>query len=383
MDSVDAVCMKTQKVFFVANAFLPNERAHGVQIMHMCQGFSENEKKTVLLVPKKPGVVPEDIKIFYGFGASTFTIVQLPILNLPRVFGKCVFLMRWVSFTVSAWWYLFRHAEQRDIVYVRGEMVLPLALMAQRFRLCFETHIKPGNMRLYLTAMKRCHALITVTHLYADELVEAYGVSREKIIVEPDAVALDKFVPIDRVAARQTLGLPLDKTLIVYTGSDRPWKGLSVFKEAALHLPDTFRAVFVGAIDMVYQDDSRFIYAGFQKHETMRLWMSAADYLLVTGSHTAPESQRYTSPLKLFEYMAAQRPIIASDIPSFREVLHEDMAIFVSASDARAVASRITEIVPADAMRCAERAFLHVQQYTWKLRVKRILAHSESVPLTV
>lgn len=367
---------KDHQIFFVVNTPLPNEQAHGIQIMQMCDAFAGTGRSVTLLIPDDGIHTALDVRTFYKI-PDTFVIEQVAILRLPFwKGGRLSFMLRWLSFSLTVLRYVQKKCVSGDILYVRGEMVLPLALLAPRcLRLCFETHIRPRRMGLYLKAMQRCELIVTVTKAWASELVSDFGLAEGKILVEPDAVDRAKFNPPCGMAeARRLLGLPQDKTIITYTGSDRVWKGLEVFKDAVAKLDSHYLAVFVGAIEKKYKGDSRFLYAGFQKHETIPLWLTAADFLVLTGSGSAPESERYTSPLKLFEYMAMQRPIIASDVPSFREILDDETAIFIPTEGADEIASCIKRINASAAQPRAQKAFALVVNYSWELRARRIVA---------
>jgi glycosyltransferase involved in cell wall biosynthesis len=109
--------------------------------------------------------------------------------------------------------------------------------------------------------------------------------------------------------------------------------------------------------------------------------LSQADVLALPNPASAI-STRFTSPLKLFEYMAAGRPIVASDLPAIREVLeHEVNALLVTPGDAAAMARAIERLLadPALASRLAHAALERVPEYSWDRRAERLDALFDEV----
>jgi len=124
-------------------------------------------------------------------------------------------------------------------------------------------------------------------------------------------------------------------------------------------------------------DETRFLAAGQVPPDRVPLYLSAFDVCALPHPWTEHFAY-YTSPIKLFEYMASGRAIVASDLPGFAEVLHHDeSALLVPPGDTAALAAAITRLRddPALRIRLAEHAStLVLARYTWAARAEAIRA---------
>jgi glycosyltransferase involved in cell wall biosynthesis len=116
---------------------------------------------------------------------------------------------------------------------------------------------------------------------------------------------------------------------------------------------------------------------GNRPHEEIPLWQKAADVLVAPNTAKEELSAHYTSPMKLFEYMASGTLIVASDIPSIREVVGEGRAHLVTPDNPQALAEGIARVLETGGKAESEKAFAWVQDHTWKRRAHRILSRIE------
>jgi glycosyltransferase involved in cell wall biosynthesis len=97
--------------------------------------------------------------------------------------------------------------------------------------------------------------------------------------------------------------------------------------------------------------------------------------VLVLPNPRSAISTEFTSPLKLFEYMASGRPIVASDLPSIREVLTDGYnALLVEAGNPQALIDGVRRIKADTALaeRLATQALQDVHRFTWDRRAERL-----------
>ena len=90
------------------------------------------------------------------------------------------------------------------------------------------------------------------------------------------------------------------------------------------------------------------------------------------------DTSQWMSPMKMFEYMLAGRPIISSNLRVLREVLHDEVnALLVGADDVGAWESALKQLdSPELRYKLARNAYDEAStNYTWDIRVQRVLEH--------
>ncbi|HEU5316794.1 MAG TPA: glycosyltransferase, partial [Chloroflexota bacterium] len=377
---------------YLANVRVPSEKAHVFQIFQMLDAFRDAGVDVALVYPKRANIESvegADPARLYGLRQSPalrpvgvvdpvrLVTIDAPALNrgpLPAL----AFGVQSATFIAAAARVAAR--DRAQVIYSRDWPVLGGALFAGS-PLVWEAHDLPeGDLaRAALRRLlPRLTAVVAITRALSDELV-GWGYPREKVLVAPDAVDLDRFADDPgRQAARERLGLRADERYVVYTGHLYAWKGVRTLALAARALPRDVSVAIVGGTpaderefrDFVVREGlSQVRVQGHVPPAEVPVWLAAADVLALPNSGAEAISRRYTSPLKLFEYMAARRPIVASDLPSLREVLeHDRNAWLVVSDDPRALASGIEAVLrdPARAERLAAQARRDVEGRTWR-----------------
>ena len=236
---------------------------------------------------------------------------------------------------------------------------------------------------------QRADGYVTITAGLADALRQRFG-SRDALAIVPDGTRIDDADAAESVP-RDPRG-PQPPFIVGYAGHLYPWKGVDLVIDVVSRLPDT-RGLIVGgheaepdlarlkALATRLGSADRIMFTGMLAPRDARRRLQDVDVLVLPNPASAI-SNRFTSPLKLFDYMASKRPIVASNLPSIQEILHDkETALLVDAGNADAIAAGIRTLQADRALgaRLAARAFDEVKMYTWSERARRLEALFDTV----
>ncbi|MBA7620192.1 D-inositol-3-phosphate glycosyltransferase [subsurface metagenome] len=175
--------------------------------------------------------------------------------------------------------------------------------------------------------------IVAVTEGLKKELYEKYKVPSDKIIVIPNGANTDLFKPMDKEKVKEELSLDRNIHYVCFVGNLAPWQGVEYLIMAAplilKEVPNT-QFLIIGdgimkekLIEMVKELnlDNNFIFTGAVDYELVPKYINASD---VCVAPKRPLKSGY-SPLKLYEYIACDKPIVASRISGF-EILEQQKA---------------------------------------------------------
>lgn len=200
---------------------------------------------------------------------------------------------------------------------------------------------------------------VAVTPAIAEYIHRRYDVPKNRITYVPNGANVDLFSPQGKDECKDELGLESDASFVCFVGNLAPWQGVEYLLRSAPSVlsavPDA-KLLVVGdgvrrdeleelSAELDLEDD--VLFTGEVPYETVPRYVNASDVCVV---YKTPMKSGY-SPLKLFEYMACGRPVVASDTKGF-EILEERSAgLLVRPEDSSALARTITELLCDDAMR--------------------------------
>ena len=206
--------------------------------------------------------------------------------------------------------------------------------------------------------------------------------------VAPNGVDLERYQDLSTpTESRARLGLA-EAFTIGFTGHFYPGRGLELLFELAQELGQ-YQFLWVGGTPEAVADwrirlrDAQLenvTLTGFVENSRLPLYQTAADVLLMpyTTSVAASSGQEISeiiNPMKMFEYMAAGRPIVTSSLPVIREILDETRAVFCPPADTAAWKAAILTLAAEPTRRAmlAANARAEVENYTWLRRAQRAL----------
>lgn len=368
------------RIAYVSDSRLPSERANSIQVAKTCEALSKAGADVTLLLPKRAENKKKrdkDIWEYYRI-KHKFKIKRIPVVDAGamKMIPHAWFALSTGTFALSALLYFKMHGREFDIIYTRHE---PTAAMVGKFipgrpKLVYEAH-KFSKRRASLVSVS--DAIVTITkslqELYSKEL-------HLPIAVAPDAVDPDQFGNLSKKDARKKLPLDQKGSLAVYAGGLYRWKGVETVVAAAKEIP-TVRFLIVGGSEreikhLKKRSSKNVEFIGRVPSGEVPAYLSAADVLLLPNTNERI-SREFTSPLKLFEYMASERPIVASDLPSFHEILDDKTAFFFKPEDPKQLAKGIEKAMGKVGKEKAKKARLEAGKYSWDARAEKILSFLE------
>jgi glycosyltransferase involved in cell wall biosynthesis len=369
-------------IAYIVPSRIPGTAANAIHTMKMAQALLEIDPELITITAKGEGEYSEtNIESLYGLTK----VPDLVRLSAAGRYGIHLFNLRAAC--------LARVQGARRVL----SRSIGAAAMTAKLGLptIYECHAPPsGFERKYwnlLTQSKNFRRMVVISDALRELVFETLPDSHNfDVIVAHDGVDLDRFRDLDDAGtAKHKAGRDLLRPVAGYAGHLYSGRGIEIILACAKALPDWDFVIAGGTKEDVqnYADEARqhnltnIEFWGFVPNGALAKKLAIADVLLmpyqksVAVSGGTLDTAQWMSPLKMFEYMAMKRTIIASDLAVLREVLDSQIAILVEPDNATAWVKALTTLVAEDKrILYSTAAAQAAQQYDWRKRANYILS---------
>ncbi len=365
-----------------------------VKIWDLAHNLANLGNEVVLFLPK------------YNFRRTDlpFKIVEIPFINLP--------LIRFFTFNLFLSFYLLLYYLKQDsnVVYVRRmSSIIPLIYAKfKKAAFFFEVNDDPytrqlqeGSKTRFLLRsfmsmllddinLKMCDKAFIITSSVRKKIAERHpSLALDKFIIMPSGANTDLLKPLDMLMCRSKLKLSKDAKIVGFAGSLLDHQGIDSLIKAAPRIikrkPETiFLIIGEGPkkkdlINLAQKEGMKnhFNFIGQIAYENISLWLGATDIC------TAPflNSAGFRSPVKIFDYMACGKAVVASKLIGTTDIFEKSNAIsLVEPGDTTVLAEKILELLTdvnkTEKMAKNGRKFVQ-KNYDRKLFAKQILRQSQ------
>ncbi len=276
---------------------------------------------------------------------------------------------------------LVRHRGRFDIIYRRHNAINSEYLLSRLFRIPFVKEVNgleaeiqedgdSSSIRARIVSwlerftMPKADRIIVVTHKLRGTLHLDYGIPESKVFVIENGANVDLFKPMNTVKARQELNLNQDgyyvclvgSNLLSYQGTDRLIGAAPFILE---RLPDVRFLIVGGSSDSEKQEATKivkeaglagkFIFTGLVSYERVPFYINSSDVCIHFPKGFLRKSG--VSPLKLCEYIACEKPVVASRTEGLEFLEETGSGILVDSESPQQIAAAIARLLESKELR--------------------------------
>lgn len=345
------------KIAYIFLNNLKNKSADVNQAINFAYNFSKKDK----LIFFSSYISRSNLKEIFNFFLinKNFKIVKSPFFIFTRIFfiekiGRffcCLFVLIYLKFKK------FNLIYTRDFSFIYFLSFVP-KFLRPKIKIIFESHkiyfktSKKVSKKQERKAYSVVNSFISTTFTCKKDLINFFKIQEEKIDIFPGAVDVDFFNNFEIYENKLVGGFFEDKKnlKVVYSGSFISWKGIDVLINSLKYLDDGIKVLIFGGdkndlkgllpeINKQINKNKLILLEKLERKDMTNLLLKADVGVL---SNNFDNNNRYTSPMKIPEYMAAGLSIVAPDIfKNFDFFKNNNSALFFETGNSESLAEKI------------------------------------------
>lgn len=356
-------------LYYITSVIIPAVNAQSVQILANAEAFSYQLGDNFKLITPEVDVHPSEERkeIWWERTKCIFKKGRLRYLEFAlRIFNKKI--------------------DGDDIVYTR-DILLCYLFMFKGVRVVYEAHQKPSKKSKFL--LRRLvnyneFKVVCISKALQSFYLGEFLLNERRVLVAHDGVDLKDYEEVkpDRSIFLSKLNIPLEQIILLHTGSLYPGRGAELFDIIFENFPDVNLVHIGGSEDDLegwnekYKENPFYSFSHMSRNDMIEYQVSC-DVLLYPMLRTT-KTYWCCSPMKIFEYLASDRPIVCSAIGSLKEVVSTENGFLFDPEDKNSLINSLRKAI--DAVRSGTKISnrKHIEEdYTWKRRVEVIMDHIE------
>lgn len=318
-----------------------------------------------------------------------FKIIRIPLLSTN---SKILDQLNRIIYTIIASTLLiFQNTDYiytPDMAFAYMQSLLPKPLN-KKDKFIFESHkiyFKTSQMVSFQKehrAYNNIPKFVATTQAVKNDLEKHFEIPQKNIVLARNGVNIEKFQTLaqEHINLYQEFTISENSYIISYSGSFKWWKGINTLLESMILLKEkNIHLILMGGTENEIKEIKTYTekngiqnlihFTGYINHDKMTKIL-AQSHLAVIPNNKSEEGLKYTSPMKLFEYMAVGVPFISSRLPSIKEIIPEEqLSIYFEPENSQDLAQKIQYTISDEQLleKIHKESLSLVSQYTWKNR---------------
>lgn len=359
---------KKKNVFYIADFSLPNKSAYSLHVLKICDAFNEiNKFKIKLLIPHiKKNYSIKKIK-------NDFLLKKKPEIKYFYNKKKQLNFFSRVLFSFKI--LIFVKKIEPEIIISRS--IVPSIILALfNIKNTLEIHSElSGFTKIFFSITKLNYVKKNIKFIFINEyLRKKFYVNKNRSIILYDAVDYRDFRPSNRKTY---------KDCCFYSGSFAKGKALEIIIKVAKKLPD-IKFHLYGNPDTIYkkkvEELNNVFFKGYVNYSKLVILINNYKVLLMPYKKNVGvlikdlNVAKYFSPLKMFDYLASGKTIIASDLPVYRDILKNNINAIILKDDVKMWSKMISRALKSKNYdNLGKNARKISKNYSWKSRITKII----------